>query len=470
MKVLFIASEITPLVKTGGLADVIGALPKSLRELGSDVHIAMPDYPVIDSKHLTYVDRPQLMRIHTPRGDVDCFVSQVLLPGTDIPVHLFRTGRGLANHSLYPTEDEGEQDRFLLFSLAVVQWLKSSVWQPDVVHCHDWMTGAIPQLLDQYKLTHPALLTIHNLYYQGVVPTIYFDDYNIKTTSISPQVNLLRMGIQTATKINTVSKTYAKEALTVEYGCGLEQALTKRKSDFSGILNGIDYDLYNPTKNSFLAQEYGADSVIEGKQVNKGMLQEELGLEVRADAPLYGYVARLTDQKGLDLIEKALQSTPVLQHGQVVILGQGDAYWERRLRLLAQKHEGAMSVKIEFNEALAHRIYAASDFTLIPSKFEPCGLTQMIAMKFGSLPIVRKTGGLADTVVDIKQHPKLGTGLVFEPYSAKEFSQVLGGSARLYKQSAAMHAAISRAMKQDFSWQKSAEKYLDLYQEMLQKS
>ena len=467
MKVLFIASEVNPIIKSGGLADVIGALPKELSREGLDVRIAIPDYPVINNKQLKYVDQPQIFTLSLPSGRVDCWVSQALLPGTEIPVYLFKTSRGLDSEVLYPAETDGDQDRFLLFSLAVTEWLKTSSWQPSLVHCHDWMTGIIPQLIRQHKLPYRTILTIHNLMYQGLTDASCFKDCGIQVGQAGSKINLLRLGINSADYISTVSPTYANEALTLEYGFGLEQTLNKRHHNFQGILNGVDYDRYSPQNDSNIAEPYSINNVTQGKQVSKQSLQAELGLKQEGSVPLYGFVGRLTDQKGLDLIEIAVQSTPMLEHGQLVMLGEGDKYWERRLTTLANSKGKEMAVVIKFDEKLAHYIYAASDFFLVPSRFEPCGLTQLIAMKYGSLPIARKTGGLADTVTDQRQNHTTGTGIIFNEYSAKSFSQALGGSLGLYKNRKQMLHTIHNAMVQDYSWAKSASQYINLYQDLI---
>lgn len=467
MKVLFVASEINPIIKSGGLADVIGALPKELTRQGLDVRIAIPDYPAINSKQLRYVDQPQIFTLNLPVGKVDCWISQTLLPGTQIPVYLFKTSRGLHVDALYPAEADGDQDRFLLFSLAVTEWLKTSAWQPSLVHCHDWMTGLIPQLIHQYKLPYRTIFTIHNLMYQGLTDASYFKGCGVQVKQAGSRVNLLRLGVNSADYISTVSPTYANEALTLEYGFGLEQTLKKRQECFKGILNGIDYDQYSPQNDSNIVQSYSIDTVTQGKRVNKQSLQTELGLKSDSLIPLYGFVGRLTDQKGLDLIETAIQSTPMLEYGQLVMLGEGEGYWERRLASLADSREGRMAVVIKFDEKLARRIYAASDFFLMPSRFEPCGLTQLIAMKYGSLPIARKTGGLADTVADQRQDYVAGTGIVFNDYDAKFFSQALGGSLGLYKNRTQMLHTIHNAMVQDYSWTKSASQYVSLYRDLI---
>lgn len=467
MNILFVASEINPIVKSGGLADVIGALPKELIASDADVRIALPDYPIINNKQLKYVDQPKIFTLDLPIGRVDCWVSQVLLPDTSIPVYLFKTSRGLTSPELYPNVAEGDQDRFLLFNIAVVEWLKLSAWQPEIVHCHDWMTGSLPTLIQQNKLPYKTLFTIHNLFYQGLTDAKYFKDFGIHFNATGVKVNLLRLGISTADYISTVSPTYAKEILSIEYGCGLEQTLKKRQENLVGILNGIDYDRYSPSHNTHLVQSYSVNDANSGKQENKQSLQSELGLDIDRHVPLYGYVGRLTDQKGLDLIETAIQSTPFLEHGQLVLLGEGDRYWERRLASLAKSRGGNFVTAIKFDEALAHKIYAASDFFLMPSRFEPCGLTQLIAMKFGSLPIARNTGGLADTVVDYSQNPTLGTGILFNDYSAKTFSQALGKSVGLYKKKKQMQQAIQNAMECDYSWAEAATQYLELYRKLV---
>jgi starch synthase len=266
-----------------------------------------------------------------------------------------------------------------------------------------------------------------------------------------------------ATKVNTVSPTYAKEVMTRQYGYHLEATMRQRAKDFSGILNGVDYSRYAPYSDKTLHQDYTMKTAIESKIINKQMLRQEVKLKPDKHKPLFGVVSRIDGQKGLDLVESLIRETAFIEHAQLVILGTGSKELERKLARLAKKHSGHMSLLLRFDEGLAHRIYASSDFFLVPSKFEPCGLTQMIAMKYGTLPVVRRTGGLADTVTDVVQNPAKGTGFVFSDFNFQALAQAANHALTLFEDKPALYATIEQAMRQDFSWSQSARAYLDLY-------
>jgi starch synthase len=270
-----------------------------------------------------------------------------------------------------------------------------------------------------------------------------------------------------ATKVNTVSPTYAKEVMTRQYGQHLEATLRRRSKDFSGIINGVDYTRYAPYADKTLEQDYTMKTVIESKIINKELLRKEVGLSTAKQKPLFGVVSRIDSQKGLDLIEQLIKETPFMEHAQMVILGTGSKELERKLARLAKKFPQNLSLLLRFDEGLAHRIYASSDFFLVPSRFEPCGLTQMISMKYGALPVVRQTGGLADTVVDLTANPNAGTGFVFTEYNYSALTEAANRALSLYQDSAALSKAIETAMRQDFSWGKSAREYIHLYNSAL---
>jgi starch synthase len=467
MNILFAASEITPVIKSGGLADVVGALPRHLQALDEDVRVIIPDYPQLDPKLLPNVPIIDKFTFDTPSGPVEATVKQGRIPGTSVTLYLLGLSRGLQAPTLYPAPAEGDQDRFPLFCVALLEWLKKQSWQPDIIHVHDWMTALLPYLVRQQGLSYKTVLTIHNLAYQG----IFFREFLLSAGIVPPTkakaINLLKTGIQEATKVNTVSPTYALEVLTREYGRGLQASLRQRSKDFSGILNGVDYSRYAPYADKALEQDYTMKTVIDSKIINKELLRKEVGLSANKQKPLFGVVSRIDSQKGLDLIEALIKDTPFMQHAQVVILGTGSKDLERKLNRLAKKHHGNLALILKFDEGLAHRIYAGSDFFLVPSKFEPCGLTQMIAMKYGTIPVVRRTGGLADTVVDAATNPAKGTGFMFTDYQPAALAVAANHALSLYQDKPALDATIETAMRQDFSWGKSAKEYVALYQKAL---
>jgi starch synthase len=468
MNILFAASEITPVIKSGGLADVVGALPRHLLALGEDARVIIPEYPHLDMQKLAPPRLVSQFSIDLPDGRIlDVTVKQSTVPDTRVKLYLLGMSHGLMAPTLYPTPTEGDQDRFPLFCRALVHWIRTQPWQPDLIHVHDWMTGLVPYLVRKNELTYKTLMTIHNLAYQGTMTREYIAAAGITPPSSAKLINPLKVGIMEATRVNTVSPTYAKEVLTREFGCGLEATLRRRTKDFSGILNGVDYSRYAPSADAMLEQEYTNKNVIESKIINKELLRKEVGLRPAKDRPLFGAVTRIDGQKGLDLVESLIKETPFLEHAQLVILGTGSKQLERKLQRLAKKHANHFALLLKFDEGLAHRIYAASDFFLVPSRFEPCGLTQMISMKYGTLPIVRRTGGLADTVIDVTQYPNKGTGFVFEDFDFQALAKATDRAMDVFDKKPHLYAAIETAMRQDFSWGKSAREYVLLYEKTL---
>jgi starch synthase len=464
MKILFAASEVTPILKVGELADVVAALPRHLRALEQDVRVVIPEYSHLDPALLPNI--PVIIRFTMPvkDGQVAVTVKQGRVPGTDVKLYLIGMDRGLSVPTVYPLPSAGDQDRFLLFSLAILEWLQLEDWQPDIIHLHDWATGLIPYVVRQRQLPFKTVMTIHDLTNQGNVARELFKNVGVTPPTRAKVISLLKTGISEATKVSTVSPTYAKEIITREYGAGLQAAIRQRQRDLSGILNGVDYAHFAPHADKTLKQDYTMKTVIESKIINKELLRKEVGLSASKQKPLFGMVSRIDGQKGLDLIEQLLKDTPFIEHAQLVILGTGSQAMERKLSRLAKKFKGDFTLLLQSDEALAHRIFAGSDFILVPSKVEPCGLAQMVAMKYGALPVVRRTGGLADTVIDITNNPTHGTGFVFDRYHVKELHDAVNRSLSLYQDKPARYATIETAMRQDFSWGRSAKAYLELYQ------
>lgn len=456
MKVLFVASECTPIAKVGGLGDVIGALPKSLLELGCDVRIALPKYKVINEKEYPL----KLVASGVKVFDQKVMVFQTPLPQSKVLVYLLENKKYFGQNDIY-FERSGfvgsfkEIQRFLFFSQAVLNVLPFLNWQPDILHCNDWHTAIVALLLKNIK----TLLTIHNLANQGKCGAKEVFDFLGFKAKEEGEFNILKQGILNADILSTVSPGYSKEIQTEEFGEGLEKEFLKRKKDLYGILNGIDNSRFNPEIDSCLKKNYSLKN-LDKKIENKIHLQEILKFKQNPKVPLIGFIGRLTFQKGIDLIIKVAPEL-VEQNCQMVVLGVGEKHYEQELSVLSQLYPKNISVNIKFDALLAQKIYAGSDIFLMPSRFEPCGLGQLISMAYGNLPLVRKTGGLADTVENGK------TGFVFEKYSQHDFLSCLKKALEIYQDRKKWQKLMRNAMKKDFSWQNSAQKYLNLYKKLL---
>jgi len=439
LKILIAAAELTPLAKVGGLADVVGALPKALVNLGVDARIIIPFHGLIDRNKY----RSKLIKNKIGVGGQTVNLWQTILPETKIPVYLiehkFFKGKKIYGAAL--ADGNSDIKKFTFFSPAVLACLETIDFRPDVIHLNDWHTAAIATMIKTGGQSLKTLYTIHNLANQGVIK-----DKNR---------NLMAEGVLNSDLVNTVSPTYAKEILTKEYGCGLEKILIKRKKQLSGILNGIDTDFFNPATDKFIKRHYSVRSLA-AKSTNKTALQSQLGWPRNKNTALVGLVTRFVRQKGVDLITEKFSRL----NCQFIFLGAGEKKYEDALLNLAKKYPRQFSVKIKFDERLAHEIYAASDIFLVPSRFEPCGLTQMIAMRYGSVPVVRLTGGLADTV-------NKKNGFTFKKFTASEFYKILSQALKIYyeKPKAWQQLKLS-GLKKDFSWDKSAKQYLKLYRKL----
>ncbi len=481
LKVLLVASEVTPFAKSGGLADVAGSLPRGLHELGHDVRIVMPYYQAVQERgeklepercelSVTIAGHPRKVLVHEGRlGEVPVYFI-------DYPDYFRRDG--LYGDSYGDFGDNAE--RFGLFCRAVLEALPRLEFRPDVLHLNDWQTGLLPVLLrteyalDPFYGSTGTLMTIHNLGYQGL-----FDRSIIQTLQIDPRAfsmdgmefhggaSLLKGGLMYSDKINTVSETYCREIQTQEMGIGFEDILRRRRSDLSGIVNGLDGGFWNPAKDPALAKPYSASRLAD-KAHSKTALQRELGLEENPDIPIVAMVTRLATQKGLDLVEKAWEG--MMQRPlQFVLLGTGERWHTEVFSRLKDRYPGKASINLSFDDALSRRIYAGSDMFLMPSHYEPCGLGQLIALRYGCIPLVRRTGGLADTVTDPTEDAKNANGFSFSAASGAALLETLDRALSTFADRKAWAALVKRGMEQDFSWERSARRYLGIYQKTMER-
>ena len=472
-KILFVTSEAHPLIKTGGLADVSGSLPKALLELSQDVRIIMPKYQALriegDPHFLgtLRVDNRHVNILETRMPD-----SQVLVWLVDFPDFFDRPGNPYADGSGYPWPDNA--DRFALFCRIAVEVAMDRAhlhWRPDVVHCNDWQSGLVPALLSLEPHRPSNVFTVHNLAYQGLFTAESSQGLNLPGQLWHPEglefyhmLSFIKGGLVYADRITTVSPTYALEIQTAAYGCGLEGLLGYRKDSLIGILNGIDTEFWDPETDPHIAKHYNQASLPDKRQ-NKAELQHQFGLPINDKVLLLGLIGRLVEQKGIDLIIDCLPELLAMSV-QFVLLGSGDKDYEQRLQNLANVYPDKMAVTQGYNEPLAHLIEAGADVFLMPSRFEPCGLNQMYSQRYGTLPIVRNTGGLADTVVDalpdtIADHT--ASGFVFNEANASSLLEAVKRAAILYSNRKAWASIQATAMSKDFSWRQSAEQYLTLY-------
>jgi starch synthase len=477
LKVLFLSAEVVPFAKTGGLADVAGSLPKALKALGHDIRVAMPCYGRIDKAKFGLVER--LAEVDVPMDDsreaAKVFEGRL---DPDVPVYFVDNARYFAREGIYMYPDDAE--RFLFFSRCSMEMLRSLEWQPDIIHCNDWHTAFVPNWLETLYKDDPVLgrlasvYTIHNLAYQGIfgyrvlevagVATHGFH-YHPGLPELADVVDFMARGIIHADIVTTVSERYAKEILTPEYGEKLDPLLRDRQDTVLGILNGVDYDSVNPGTDPHLAVQFGIDT-LEKRAEDKAALQREAHLPERADVPLVGMISRLTDQKGFDILGEVLPQ--MLDLGlQLVLLGTGDQHYHSMFTRFAQQYPDKVSVFLTFNADLAQKIYGGSDMFLMPSRFEPCGLGQMIAMRYGSVPVVRATGGLADTVDDYDAAADTGTGFRFDRYDGWALYTAVVRAWEDWHHRDAWRRMMVRGMQADFSWTVSARKYVDAYRKAI---
>ncbi|MGD0658481.1 MAG: glycogen synthase GlgA [Syntrophorhabdales bacterium] len=481
MRVLLASSEVFPFAKTGGLADVAGALPKALQKLGVDVRVIMPKYKGIEENEfpITYGG----LRISCPISQriVDAEIVESRYNG--IPVYLVDKDEYYYRDNLYSTQDGDYIDnaeRFIFFSKAILEAAKVTGFAPHVIHCNDWETALVPVFLRALYRQDPllsriaTLLTIHNLGYQGLFWHLDWHLLNLPWEYFTPsslefygKINFLKGGVVFTDVLNTVSKKYSEEIQTPEFGSGLDGILRTRKDDLYGIVNGIDYDDWNPQKDPYIPAAFDADH-LDKKRVCKAELQRAFALPVDATIPVVSSISRLADQKGFDLVSEGFEK--LLSHNiQYILLGTGERKYHELFTELARKHPRAFSVKITYDNALAHLIEAGSDMFLMPSQYEPCGLNQLYSLKYGTVPIVRAVGGLDDTISDDPSSLEEQTGFKFHEYSVAAMFAALERALAAYRSPKEWLSLMKRCMAQDFSWEKSAEAYKALYERAVQR-
>lgn len=483
MQICFVSSECVPYVKTGGLADVAGALPKSLAMLGHQVKVFLPLYESINTIEHDLVFAHELSNIAVGIGDSTITFNTWYghLPDSEAEVYLIDCPHYYHRPTVY-TNDHDEDERYILLQHAVPLILQRFNWAPDIVHCNDWQTGLLPVFLyekynwDSLFRQTATVMSIHNIGYQG-----RFHDSAIYKAGLSydryypggpyefeNSFSFLKTGLVYATVLSTVSETYAQEIQTPEYGAGLEGLLASRRHDLFGILNGVDTTDWNPQTDPFIAANYSLDTLDE-KQANKRALLDEFGLGYNPSTPTIGIVSRFASQKGFELLQLFLND--LLQHHdfQLIVLGSGDTNLENFFRWAAHAYPHKVGAYIGYNNRLAHRIEAGADMFLMPSRYEPCGLNQMYSLAYGTIPIVRKTGGLADTVHDQYETHGNGNGISFYDFTPHALYTSMLRAFDLYRQPEVWHAMQSRGMTTDFSWQASAEKYVHMYEEAIRR-
>ena len=461
MKVLFAVWELVPFFQVGGLGDVAKSLPKKLHEQGVDVKVILPFYKAL-KLHKQQKKEVKKFNIIYDGEKQKVVIYQISFLDEKIPVYIIKNEKWL---------DVPTRDTFAFYNLCVYEILKHNHldWVPDVVHCQDHHTGLIPLLIKHNNLKFKTLLTIHNLNHQGkssldVIKRMGMDHSKcrvIQWETKKKQINFLLEGIIHADLVNAVSPSYAKEIFTEEYGCGLDEIIRNEGQKISGILNGIDYDSRDPVHDKNINFNYGIDSVIKGKHLNKKFLQEKLGFTVSDKIPLIGFIGRFeSKQKGLDIMHKIIRRVN-LQKFQFVILGQGEVEWEDQFLWLASFYKKNVAYISVFDRRIASQIYAGADFLLVPSKFEPCGLIQMIAMRYWTLPIARATGGLKDSIIDGVD------GFLFKKYSSFDLKTKMKHAVEIWKNDRKkINEMILNAMKKDFTWDKSAKEYIKLYNKL----
>ncbi len=475
MKILMVSSEVAPYAKSGGLGDVLGALPQALARMGNEVAVVLPKYGAIKEEYLNQMYYKFFIYVPLGWRNKYCGVFELIKDG--VKYYFIDNEYYFGDKELYKWND---LERFAFFDKAALEILKGIDFKPDIIHCHDWQAGMIPVLLDAYYRADgfysdiKTMFTIHNLRYQGLysveavsdffsVNMGYFTDDKLEFHGCA---NLLKAGLVYSNLITTVSPTYAEEIKTPLGGERLDGLLRARENSLSGIINGIDYDEYNPRRDELIFEKYNLNNFRNGKKANKLALQQQLGLPQDGEKVMIGLVSRLVDQKGLDLISAVMDDLMGMDI-QFVVVGTGEEKYENMFRHYAWCNPEKMSANIMFSNEMAHKVYAACDLFLMPSLFEPCGLGQLIALSYGTIPIVRETGGLKDTIKAYNEFTGEGNGFSFAEYNAHDMLHTIRRAVDFFSNKDIWYKIVRRAMKENFSWEESAKKYIELYESLM---
>ena len=485
LKVLFVAGEVVPFAKTGGLADVMGSLPQAVEDLGNESRIMMPKYGVINDRKFRLHDVLRLKEIPVEvDGKTDILsVKVTALPSSKIQTYFLYNESYFKRNGLY-TDPETKKDypdndiRFIFFNRGVLETLKTLGWSPDIIHCNDWMTALIPAYLktvykdDPFFKNTKTVYTVHNISYQGDFDNVTLKKAGFSESEFNPdglefynRFNFMKIGLVYSDMITTVSETYANEISTDdEISCGMKGVLETRKSKIRGILSGIDESVWSPKKDEFLAKPYTKANVEEGKHENKKALLEKMGLPYKENVPVIGFISRLVDHKGIDLVLEGFDKIMKFD-AQFVLLGCGEKEYEEFFSAAKAKYPEKFSCDFSFSEEIAHLIEAGSDMFLMPSRFEPCGMNQMFSLKYGTVPVARATGGLCDTIKPYKDGQ--GNGFMFKKYAAADMLRAIKAALETYQDKENWKSLIESGMDEDFSWKSSAEKYNELYKQLV---
>lgn len=486
-KIWYLSTEVSPFAKTGGLGDVSSSFPKALKGLDYEIRTSMPKYKSINERKYILREVIRLKEIPVTIDGVTKIISakSAFLPESKVQIYFIEIPEFFNRNGLYTDKYTGKDfpdnaQRFAYFCKGAIETLKILSWKPDIIHCNDWQTALVPIYLkllyqdNEFYRGIKTIFTIHNLAYQGIFDINTAKKLDLDISLIENdgplgkdgQLNLMKGAIHYADGITTVSEKYAVEISTLpEYGYGLEKIIQKNKAKFSGILNGVDYTVWSPERDKFIPFKYSSEK-IEGKEQNKQALLTRVNLKYTENTPLFGMISRVVEQKGYGLIVEALETLVELDF-QLVILGSGDKNLEKAIEKIQKKHPNKISLNKAFDETLAHMIEAGSDFYLMPSKFEPCGMNQIYSLRYGTIPVVFKTGGLADTISEIDEKEETGNGFVFEKYTAKELIKAVKKGIKLYKNKNILSSTRLRIMKEDFSWDNSIDKYSEIYDKVV---
>lgn len=482
LKILMVSSEVVPFAKTGGLADVVGSLPLALSKLDCEVRIVLPKYNMVDEGdfNLLNIDKEVSFEVGDTIQKAKIFSTKV---AGVVTVYFLEHNEYYGRDGLYGTTDGDYKDnlsRFSFLSRGTLELLKKIDYKPQIIHCHDWQTALIPVYLKTLYQDDPffegvkTVFTIHNLAYQGIFPKdeFYITGLDEKEMFVPDKlefwnkINIMKGGLIYGDILNTVSKGYVQEILTPEYGCGLEGVLKEREDDLYGVVNGLDYKEWDPTMDKDITMAYDINT-IDRKLKNKKALQQENGLPAEPNIPLIGMITRLADQKGLDILDEIMNELMELDI-QFILLGTGDARYHTRMEQIKEKFPTKASIHLTFDPKLAKKIYAGVDMFLMPSKYEPCGLGQLISLRYGTIPIVRSTGGLKDTITDFDYQRKIGNGFVFEEYTSQALLVTIKRAIDIFcNDKESWKRLILNGMSANFSWEHSAKEYIELYDKAL---